>query len=120
MDQQEVNSGSKDSNPNPETFKPEWISAPDGVFEGYANFIHVNWTLYDVRIRFAQIIADPSTTPELAPWVIEESAAISLPWGQAKYLHDLLARIIGLYEKVNGEIKTPILPKVEAPPADDI
>lgn len=78
------------------------IPAEDGVFEGYGNQINVTWTLFDVALRFGQIIPAPGEDP---PWANMEVAAITIPWGQAKALRDTLAEIVSRYEKVNGEIK---------------
>jgi len=87
-----------------------WIPAKEGVEEVYANFHHINWTLYDVRIRFGQIIPHPDAPPENAPWAIMEYAAVTVPWGQAKVLRDLLNESINRYEAANGEIAVPKLP----------
>ena len=31
----------------------------DGIFEAYSNVVNMNWTLYDVRIRFQELIQVP-------------------------------------------------------------
>ena len=85
-----------------------------GICEVYANVIHINWTAYDVRLRLGQLIADPRTSPQNAKWVVEEQAAITMAYGEAKYLRNLLHGIILDYEAKNGELKMPVLP---APPA---
>ena len=28
----------------------------DGVFQAYANVVNLNWTLFDIRIRFAELM----------------------------------------------------------------
>ena|ERR1700688_5158795 len=94
-----------------ETPKPfAWIEPDDGVCDVYSNFLHLNWTLYDVRIRFGQIIPNPEQPPEIAVWAITEWAAVTIPWGQAKALRDMLNDTIRKYEAANGEITVPTLP----------
>jgi hypothetical protein len=88
----------------------EWIEPEDGVCEVYANVIHVNWTAYDVRLRLGQLIADPRTSPQHAKWVVQEHAAVTMAYGQAKYLRNLLHGIILDYEAKNGDLKLPTLP----------
>jgi hypothetical protein len=85
----------------------------EGLFEAYANVINLDWSLYDVRIRFGelmQVLNDemPSWTNQHA--VVLEKAAIRIPWHQAKFLSILLAGIIKNYEEVNGELKQLKLP----------
>src|SRR5713101_5673363 len=104
------------SKPTPETSTGKaapsipWIEPEEGICEVYSNFHHLNWTLYDVRIRFAQITPNPEQPPEAAGWAISEQAAVTMPWGQAKLLRDMLTEAIQRYEKLNGEITTPKLP----------
>lgn len=87
-----------------------WIESEEGVFEEYSNFLHMNWTLFDVRIRFGQIVPNPQHPPERAGFAVSERAAITMPWGQAKALRDMLEELVNKYESVNGEIKVPNLP----------
>ncbi len=87
-----------------------WIAPDEGICEVYSNLHHLNWTLYDVRIRFAQIVPSPYQPPESAGWAISEQAAVTMPWGQAKLLRDMLSEAIQRYETLNGEIKQPKLP----------
>lgn len=80
----------------------------DGVFEAYSNVVNINWTLYDVRLRFSELIQVPDDerpTWENQHGVILERAAITLPWHQAKHLRDLLGGLIKSYEDSNGELK---------------
>jgi hypothetical protein len=87
-----------------------WVSVPDGVEDVYANYVQLNWTLYDVRMRFGQIIPHPQDPPERARWAVLESVAVAVPWGQAKLLRDLLSQVIQKYEEINGPIVIPKLP----------
>jgi hypothetical protein len=85
----------------------------DGVFETYANVVNMNWTLTDVRIRFAQLLQIPDEdrpTWENQHGILLERAAVTIPWLQAKNLRDNLDGIIKNYEEVNGELKVPKLP----------
>jgi uncharacterized protein DUF3467 len=80
----------------------------DGVFEAYANVVNMNWTLYDVRIRFSELIQVPDEdrpTWENQHGILLERVAVTLPWHQAKYLRDVLDGVIRNYEEINGELK---------------
>lgn len=98
------------SNQSSEVVSFSWIQPEEGVCEVYSNFHHVNWTLFDVRVRYGQIIPHPQQQPDKAVWAVEEYAAVTIPWGQAKALRDMLTEAIRTYEAVNGEIKLPVLP----------
>ena len=87
-----------------------WTKPEEGICEIYSNFYHLNWTVFDVRIRFGQIVPNPDDPPESAHVTVTEQAAITMPWGQIKALRDMLIDIVGRYEAVNGEIKVPKLP----------
>jgi hypothetical protein len=81
----------------------------DGVFEAYANIVNMNWTLYDVRIRFGELIQVPDSdrpTWENQHGIVLERVAVTLPWHQAKYLRDILDGVIKNFEQINGELKS--------------
>lgn len=85
----------------------------DGIFEAYSNVINMNWTLYDVRIRFAELLQVPDEdrpTWENQHGVLLERVAVTISWHQAKILRDLLDGVVKSYEEINGELKTPQLP----------
>jgi hypothetical protein len=87
-----------------------WIISPNGICEVYANLMHITWSLDDVRIRLAQIVANPST-PTPGPSFIgaaEERAAITVSWRTAKLMRDNLSRAIEHFEKLNGAIRTDV------------
>ena len=92
-------------------------SPADGIFEAYSNVVNSNWTLTDVRLRFAELIYVPDEDRpnwENQHGVVMERAAITIPWYQAKVLRNILDGLIKNYEAVNGELKLLNLP--DAPP----
>jgi hypothetical protein len=92
----------------------------DGVFEAYSNVVNMNWTLHDVRLRFAELIQVPDDdrpTWENQHGVILERAAVTMPWHQAKYLRDMLDGVIKNYEEINGALKSIKLPARPIHPA---
>jgi len=86
-----------------------FVPSPDGIVEIYANLVDANWTLHDVRMRFAQIV--PNTRGSEPAFRAEERAAVTVSWGYAKTISQLLADLIRRYEDVNGEIQTPKIAK---------
>jgi hypothetical protein len=86
---------------------PAWIIPEDGICDAYSDWTHVNWLPLNVRIRFAQIKSDPRTSPAKGTWVVEECAAVTMPWQTVKTLNDLLTKIVTAYEKANGPIMVP-------------
>ena len=96
--------------PKPEISPFTWITPDEGICDVYSNFLHINWTLFDIRIRFGQIVAHPEQQPEAAVWAINEWAAVTMPWGQAKALRDMLVDAVSKYEAANGELAVPNLP----------
>ena len=93
----------------------KWVKSPNGVFEVYANMVHIVWSKDDMRIRLGQIIDSPQTPnpgPEFEA-VSEERAAVTLSWREAVLLRKNLNQLIEAYEKINGEIKLEVkLPDV--------
>lgn len=95
----------------------DWVKSPNGVFETYANTLHLNWSLDDVRLRLGQVINSPDTPnpgPELVA-IIEERAAVTFSWRNAIVLRDQLSLLIDSYERVNGLVNRHV--KL-APPAE--
>jgi hypothetical protein len=95
----------------------------DGIFTAYSNLINLDWTLYDLRIRFGELIQVPND--EDPTWknqhgILLERVAVTIPWHQAKILRDMLDGVIRNYEVLNGElkqIKLPAAPSQEVPSA---
>jgi hypothetical protein len=85
------------------------LVAPDeGVFSAYSNIINMDWTLYDVRIRFAELTQIPDEEDPV--WgkqhqVMLERVVVRMPWHQAKMLRDMLDEVVRAHEAVNGELK---------------
>jgi hypothetical protein len=89
----------------------DWVIPDEGVCEAYADWYHVNWLPLTVRIRFAQIVADPRTAPDKASsWVLDERVALTMPWFTVKTLSNMLSNLVAAYEKKNGEIVVPNMP----------
>jgi hypothetical protein len=88
----------------------QWVESPDGIFDVYANMMHITWSLDDVRIRLAQLVTSQETRDPGDKYVgvAEERAAVTLTWRGAKILRDQLSAIIDRYEKTNSEIKLDI------------
>jgi Protein of unknown function (DUF3467) len=86
---------------------------PQGILEAYSNYINVNWGIFDMRIRFGQLVpvSGESETPNTAPErVVEERVAVTLAWGEVRVLADLLNDSLKKYEEANGEM--PKIPKL--------
>jgi len=84
-----------------------------GISETFSNVVNMNWTLTDVRIRFAQLLQVPDDdrpTWENQHGILLERVAVTIPWHVAKILRDNLDGIIKNYEEINGELKAPKLP----------
>jgi hypothetical protein len=93
----------------PETpVKFEWSKRKEGTPEIYSNYVNASWTLFDVRIVLGQLV--PLNSGGGAEFVVEERAAITVAWPEAKILRDALTDLVARYEKVNGEIKPLKLP----------
>jgi len=91
----------------------KFIAAPEGVLEVYCNCFNINWTLFDIRIRLAQLV--PSETADAGvegyiPRVAKERAALTIAWSEAKQLRDGLIDAVARYEQTNGEIPIPKMP----------
>ena len=84
----------------------DWVKSPNGIFETYANNLHLNWALDDVRLRFGQVVNSPNTPNPGSDLiaVIQERAAITFSWRNAVMLRDNLTQLIESYERVNGLI----------------
>jgi hypothetical protein len=92
----------------------------DGVFIAYSNLVNLDWTLYDVRLRFAELTQVPDD--DSPTWVNQhnillERVAVRLPWHQAKLLRDMLTGLIRNYEAANGELRPIKLAEAPEPPA---
>lgn len=84
-----------------------WVESPDGICDTYANMVHLTWSLDDVRVRFAQLVASPDARDPGGTFegVAEERSAVTLAWRIAKILRDQLTIVIDRYEEANGPIE---------------
>ena len=94
---------------------PDWVIPEEDVPEVYADWYYVNWLPLTVRMRFGQIVADPRLSPghKDSSWVIKEGMALTLPWHTVKALAAMLTNLVQEYEKENGELTIPKIPKIE-------
>jgi hypothetical protein len=82
----------------------------------YANYSHLESSLWDVKIYFGQ------TDQAAGQNVVPVNAAITLPWPQIKVLSYFLQIHLAGYELENGRIKIPagIIPPTDVPAFLDI
>jgi len=86
-----------------ETPKFKWAEAKEPKPEIYTNFVHVAWTLFDVRFQLGALVpTEPGISNE---FVVEPRGAVTIAWPEAKNLRDILVGLVESYEKTNGEIK---------------
>jgi hypothetical protein len=91
--------------------RTKWIPSKSGSTpEIYTNYTHASWTLFDVRVRLGRLVsADPSDEAG-KEFVAEELGAVTFSWPQAKFMRDMLTRLVASYQEANGEIKPLKLP----------
>lgn len=84
----------------------------DGVVEIYTNFIDICWGAHDVRLRLARSVPIDGGYSSSKPLrvVVEQTAAVTMAWGEVKLLRDMLSDAVERYELANGELKWPNLP----------
>jgi hypothetical protein len=87
--------------------KFEWVK-PKEVPEVYGNFFNASWTLFDVRFLIGQLV--PTGVDQTSQFVVEQRAAVTIAWAEAKVLRDILNDLVAKYEHANGEIKQLYLP----------
>jgi hypothetical protein len=88
--------------------RPKSGSAPPEI---YANCTHASWTAFDLRLQFGCVVVSEESPDVL---VVENVGAVTLSWHHLKTLRDNLSQLIAVYEKVNGELKTPELAELLA------
>ena len=115
------------TNPNIDLSATPLEEPEDGAFATYANVINMDWTLYDLRIRFAELMQVPtgdSPTWKTQQSILLEKALITIPWHQAKALRDMLDGVVRNYESANGELRqialalAPAIPPLKSRNAD--
>jgi len=88
----------------------EFRTPEGGIHRIYTNFVQLTWTVFDLQIRLAQIIPTSKGPAHPATVVAEENAAVTMAWGEAKLLRDMLVDAVARYEKENGELRPLKLP----------
>jgi hypothetical protein len=83
---------------------------PGGTQYFHTDYVLVHWSLFDVKVRFGELVKYIATTNSSTVW---ERAVVTMSWGEAKFLASVLRDAISRYESVNGEIKT--LPGLKLP-----
>jgi hypothetical protein len=97
-----------DEQKQPEPIKWGWAKPKEATPQIYTNYVHVSWTLFDVRFLLGQLV--PTDPHKPSEFVVAEQGAVTVAWPEAKGLRDILIDLVARYEKVNGEIKPPKLP----------
>lgn len=98
------------------------LAPEEGLLTAYSNLVNLDWTLHDIRLRFAELSQIPNEdnpTWKNQRHVLFERVAVRLPWHQAKALRDMLDGVIRNYEAVNGELKEIFLAAAPLSPQDD-
>jgi hypothetical protein len=93
-----------DKQSTPETKKFPFVKPDEGIFQVYSNYIDAAWTLFDVTIRFAQVVPLPPSGPE-PHFEAEENARVTIAWPEAKILASMMTDLVRKFEETNGEIK---------------
>jgi hypothetical protein len=92
----------------PEKPKFIWVKPKETTPEIYTNYIHVSWTLFDVRVQLGHLI--PTGEELTSGFAVEQLGAVTFAWAEAKALRDVLTNVVAKYEQANGEIKPLKLP----------
>ncbi len=106
-----------DEQKQPETIKFSWVKPVEPAPQIYTNYVHVSWTLFDVRFQLGQLVPNEPLKP--SEFVVAEQGAVTVAWAHAKILRDTLIGLIDSYEKTNGEIKPLKLTPAFTPPKQD-
>lgn len=83
----------------------------DGICEIYANYLDICWGTHDVRLRLGRLVPTDGWYGSAKPLriVVEQTAAVTMAWNEAKLLRDVLIDAIERYELANGELQWPKL-----------
>jgi hypothetical protein len=100
-----------EQSPANETNAFELREQKDGIDEIYANYIDICWGCHDVRLRLGRIVPTDGGYGSSKPLriVVEQTAAVTMAWNEAKLLRDILIDAIERYELANGELQWPKL-----------
>lgn len=92
----------------------KWIKPATPTRQVYTNYVHISWSLFDVRILLGQIVpSEPGITQGFS---VEEQGAVTLAWPAVKGMRDQLIALVKSYEEANGEIKPLKIPSAPQPP----
>jgi hypothetical protein len=86
----------------------KWIDGAAPAPEIYSNYVHVSWSLFDVRFQLGQLV--PTGDDLKDGFRIEKRGAVTVAWAEVKFLRDTLSDLLVRYESANGEIKPLNLP----------
>jgi hypothetical protein len=91
---------------------PLEIRRVEDFISRYANNVHLEVSVWDLKLLFSQFQQPPGETA-----FIQQHTAITIPWVQVKLLTLLLQLNIITHEAVNGKITVPayILPPISPP-----
>lgn len=82
-----------------------------GIYEIYTNSIDICWGCHDVRLRLGRLVPADGGYGSAKPLriIVEQTAAVTMAWNEAKLLRDMLIDAIERYELANGELQWPKL-----------
>lgn len=86
----------------------KFVEPKEGIKRVYANHIQISQTPDDIRVLFGELIH----VSEQGVITIEDRAAITMAWSEAKRAVQFLQSVISAFEKQNGAIRTPTLPQI--------
>ena len=67
----------------PETPKFIWVKPKESTPEIYGNYVHVSWTLFDVRFQLGRLVPS-GANPNDGGFVVEQTGAVTVAWPEAK------------------------------------
>ena len=86
------------------------VEREGGIFYTYSNNINLDWSVHDLRMRFAEMSLLPEYKAKRNTHRIEERVSVSMAWSEAKALHGLLGQVLLEFETLNGPIEIPKSP----------
>ena len=71
------------------------------------------------NLRCVDLVSGEPFTETGKEFVAEELGAVTFSWPQAKFMRDMLTRLVASYEETNGEIKPLKLPPDPTSPIEN-